>query len=69
MEQMLEQFFISVLNMSLTAGVAILAVLAARLLLKGGKGRVLRDAYRLGLGGSQLIFLPDMLGLLLHSLL
>ena len=34
MEQMLEQFFISVLNMSLTAGVAILAVLAARLLLK-----------------------------------
>ena len=34
MEQMLEQFFISVLNMSLTAGVAILAVLAARLFLK-----------------------------------
>ena len=31
MEQMLEQFFISVLNMSLTAGVAILAVFAARL--------------------------------------
>ena len=34
MEQMLEQFFISVLNMSLTAGVAILAVFAARLFLK-----------------------------------
>ena len=34
MAQMLEQFFISVLNMSLTAGVAILAVLAARLFLK-----------------------------------
>ena len=34
MEQMLEQFFISVLNMSLTAGVAILVVLAVRLLLK-----------------------------------
>ena len=34
MEQMLEQIFIRVLNMSMTAGVAILVVLAARLLLK-----------------------------------